>query len=108
MRRNVSTGTPWEDLGGYSRAVRIGNSVWVSGTTASDAAGLVQGKDAAAQARFILHKIAGALGLGRFQFQLPVGAHNRLKWVKYGIFAGLVAVSFYSMSGAEKIAGLSG
>jgi enamine deaminase RidA (YjgF/YER057c/UK114 family) len=61
MRRNVSTGTPWEDLGGYSRAVRIGNSVWVSGTTASNAAGLVQGDDAAAQARYILHKIAGAL-----------------------------------------------
>jgi enamine deaminase RidA (YjgF/YER057c/UK114 family) len=61
MRTNVSTGTPWEDLGGYSRAVRVGNSVWVSGTTASDADGVVQGKDAEAQARFILDKIAAAL-----------------------------------------------
>jgi enamine deaminase RidA (YjgF/YER057c/UK114 family) len=58
MRTNVSTGTPWEDLGGYSRAVRVGNSVWVA---ASDADGVVQGEDAAAQARYILDKIAAAL-----------------------------------------------
>jgi enamine deaminase RidA (YjgF/YER057c/UK114 family) len=61
VRRNVSTGTPWEDLAGYSRAVRVGNSVWVSGTTASNAAGEAQGSDAAAQARFILDKIESAL-----------------------------------------------
>jgi enamine deaminase RidA (YjgF/YER057c/UK114 family) len=60
-RRRVDSGTPWEALAGYSRAVRVGKSVWVSGTTASDASGAVQGEDAAAQARFILVKIASAL-----------------------------------------------
>lgn len=61
QRQNVGTGTPWEALAGYSRAVRIGSFVWVSGTTASDADGNVQGEDAAAQTRYILAKIAAAL-----------------------------------------------
>jgi enamine deaminase RidA (YjgF/YER057c/UK114 family) len=60
-RRNFGSGTPWEQIGGYSRAVRLGSTVWVSGTTASDAAGQVQGEDAAAQTRFILRKIDSAL-----------------------------------------------
>ena len=60
-RLNIGSGTPWEALAGYSRAVRVGNSVWVSGTTASDASGQVQGADAAEQARYILNKIAAAL-----------------------------------------------
>jgi len=60
-RQNVSTGTPWEQLAGYSRAVRLGNSIWVAGTTASDEQGDVHGADAAAQARYILAKIASAL-----------------------------------------------
>lgn len=52
----------------------------------------------------LTHKIAGALGLKRFQFHLPMLWHNRLKWLKYAIFAGLVAISFYSMGMAEKLA----
>ncbi len=35
MRRNVNTGTAWEDLIGYSRAVSVGDSAWVAGTTAT-------------------------------------------------------------------------
>ena len=61
MRHNVSSGTPWERLAGYSRAVRLGNSVWVSGTTSSDEQGQVHGDDAAAQTRYILRKIEVAL-----------------------------------------------
>jgi reactive intermediate/imine deaminase len=61
MRQNISSGTPFEAVGGYSRAVRVGNTVWVAGTTASDAAGQVQGDDAAAQTRYILTKMEGAL-----------------------------------------------
>jgi enamine deaminase RidA (YjgF/YER057c/UK114 family) len=57
MRQNFSSGTPWEQLAGYSRAVRIGDSVTVSGTTASDASGQVHGDDAESQARYILRKI---------------------------------------------------
>jgi enamine deaminase RidA (YjgF/YER057c/UK114 family) len=62
QRQRVSTGTPWEALAGFSRALRVGNSVWVSGTTASDSEGNLQGGDSAyEQARYILAKISSAL-----------------------------------------------
>lgn len=54
----------------------------------------------------LAHKVGGALGLKRFQFHLPLSLHNKLKWLKYGIFALLVAVSFYSIGLAEKMAEL--
>jgi enamine deaminase RidA (YjgF/YER057c/UK114 family) len=60
-RRSVSTGTTWEALAGYARAVRIGPLICVSGTTATTDDGTVVGADAATQARFALRKIERAL-----------------------------------------------
>jgi len=60
-RTRVSSGTAYEALAGYSRAVRVGDRVLVSGTTASGPEGPVGVGDAAAQARFILDRIERAL-----------------------------------------------
>ncbi len=61
-RQLISSGTPWEKIVGYSRAVRVGSMVFVSGTTASDENGTVQGVgDAYAQTVYIFKKIERAL-----------------------------------------------
>ena len=57
----VSTGTPWEEMAGYSRAVRKGNRIHVSGTTSNHAGRLIGGRDPGAQTHFIIDKIEGAL-----------------------------------------------
>ncbi len=62
MRQRISSGAAWEEIVGYSRAVRVGNVVEVAGTTAVDDDGNVVGvDDLAAQTRYILQKIEKAL-----------------------------------------------
>lgn len=62
MRQNFSSGVKWEDIVGYSRAVKINNQIFITGTVSVDAENnLVGGDSAYEQTKFILQKIEGVL-----------------------------------------------
>lgn len=61
QRINISSGAPWEAIVGYSRAVRMGNIIEVTGTVATDENGPVAVGDAYAQTKFIIEKIEKVL-----------------------------------------------
>jgi len=52
----------------------------------------------------LLFKLGGLVGLKRFQRALPKALHDKLKWIKYGVFFGLLVVSMFSMGWAEMLA----
>jgi enamine deaminase RidA (YjgF/YER057c/UK114 family) len=61
-RQIISARSPWEDVFGYSRAVRLGNTIQVGGTAATDESGKVYGEgDIYTQAVYIINKIEAAL-----------------------------------------------
>ena len=61
-RTNIASGTPWEPVVGYSRAVRVERAVYVAGTTATDASGAVVGVgDAYAQTKQAIANVEAAL-----------------------------------------------
>ena len=60
-RLKVFSGTSWEPMAGYSRAIRDGNRIWVSGTTATHGDRVIGGTDVAAQTHFVIDKIEATL-----------------------------------------------
>jgi enamine deaminase RidA (YjgF/YER057c/UK114 family) len=88
-RTNYSSGAKWEDIVGYSRAVRIGNCIEVTGTVAVDENGSLVGEgDAYAQTKFIIQKIE--LVLQRAGASLKDVIRTRMfvtdisRWEEYG------------------------
>lgn len=61
MRQQVGSGSPWEDVVGYSRAVKVGNIIEVAGTTAMDGDAVAGRGDVYLQTKFIFSKIEKAL-----------------------------------------------
>ncbi|MCX6275298.1 MAG: RidA family protein [Bacteroidetes bacterium] len=60
-RINISSSSPWEDIVGYSRAVRVGNIVVVAGTTASEGESIIGMGNLYEQTKFVFQKIEKAL-----------------------------------------------
>lgn len=60
-RKNISSASPWEELVGYSRAVRVGNVIEVAGTTATDGDQIIGKGSMYLQAKFIFEKIEKSL-----------------------------------------------
>lgn len=70
QRKNISSGSPWEASIGYSRAVKVGDMVFVSGTAAVGEDGKTVGPDDGyAQTKFILEKIGKALNQAGASFK---------------------------------------
>ena len=67
MRKTFGTGSTWENTVGYSRAVQVDNTLYISATAASGEDGIV-GEDFYTQARFILEKLGAVLADAGFEF----------------------------------------
>lgn len=57
MKQQISSGTPWEDIVGYSRVIKIGNIIEIAGTTAMDGNEIIGKADLYVQTKFIFSKI---------------------------------------------------
>ena len=60
-RQTVNTGTVWEEVASFSRGLRVGQHIFIAGTTASGPNGIVGKDDPAQQMQFILERIEGAI-----------------------------------------------
>ncbi|MBN8549209.1 MAG: RidA family protein [Deltaproteobacteria bacterium] len=88
VRYNIASGSHWEPLRGYSRAVKVGNSVFISGTTAVDEKGeVVAAGDAYEQTRYIIQKVRDVLAMTGLELSDVVRTRlfvtNMAKWDEY-------------------------
>jgi enamine deaminase RidA (YjgF/YER057c/UK114 family) len=109
MTRRIASGTRWEPVVGYSRAVAAGDFVFVSGCTSVDGAEFVHEGDAYAQTAQALGNVAGALG--RLGLGLADVVRTRVyvtdisRWQEYGRAHG---AAFGDVMPATSMIGVSG
>ena len=88
QRKIYSSGAPWEDIVGYSRAVQVGNHLEISGTVATDENGVVAKGDPYGQTKFILEKISKVLIQAGFSLENVVRTRMFVTrighWEEYG------------------------
>ncbi len=87
-RFNIASGSPWEPLRGYSRAVQVGDQLFVSGTTAVDARGEVfAAGDAYEQTKYVIQKLKDVLSTAGYRMDDVVRTRlfvtNMSKWDEY-------------------------
>lgn len=112
-RINISTGAQWEDIVGYSRAVRIGNTIEVTGTVAVDDNGAVIGKgNPYEQTKFILQKIERVLlqagGTMKDVVRTRMFVTDISRWEEYGKAHGEVFSAIKPCTTMVEIARLIG
>ncbi|RAW01226.1 RidA family protein [Pseudochryseolinea flava] len=88
QRKIYSSGAPWEDIVGYSRAVQVGNHLEISGTVATDENGVVAKGDPYGQTKFVLEKIGKVLNQAGFTFDDVVRTRmfvtDIARWEEFG------------------------
>lgn len=110
-RTNYTTGAPWEDIVGYCRAVKLGNTIEVSGTVATNEQGELVGKDDPyVQTRFILEKIGKILEQAGASFQDVVRTRMFVtdisRWEAYGKAHGEVFENIKPTTSMIEVKGL--
>jgi enamine deaminase RidA (YjgF/YER057c/UK114 family) len=110
MRQNIASGTRWEPVVGYSRAVAAGDFVFVSGCTSVDGAEFVHEGDAYAQTAQALRNVAGALdrlGLGLADVvRTRVYVTDISRWEEYGRAHGVAFGDVMPATSMIEVSGL--